>query len=78
VAYTSLDDKSVRIWRAEAHTETGDAGTLIKADKQGVLIGCGEGSLLIKTIQMPGGRATEASALLNSNNHPFVEGMRFE
>ena len=78
VAYTSLEDKSVRIWKAQAQSETGEAGALIKADKQGVLIGCGEGSLLIKTIQMPGGRATEASALLNSNNHPFVEGMCFE
>lgn len=78
VAYTSLDDKSVRIWKAEAQSESGEPGALIKADKQGVLIGCGQGSLLIKTIQMPGGRATEAAALLNSNNHPFVKGMRFE
>lgn len=78
VAYTSLDDKNVRIWKAEAQADSGQAGILIKADKQGVLIGCGEGSLLIKTIQMPGGRATEAAALLNSNNHPFVEGLRFE
>lgn len=78
VAYTSLDDKNVRIWKAEAQPDSGQAGVLIKADKQGVLIGCGEGSLLIKTIQMPGGRATEAAALLNSNNHPFVEGLRFD
>ena len=78
VAYTSLDEKNVRIWKAEAQADTGQAGVLIKADKQGVLIGCGEGSLMIKTIQMPGGRATEVAALLNSNNHPFVEGMRFE
>jgi methionyl-tRNA formyltransferase len=78
VAYTSLDEKNVRIWKAEAKADAGQAGVLIKADKQGVLIGCGEGSLMIKTIQMPGGRATEAAALLNSNNHPFVEGMRFE
>lgn len=78
VAYTSLDEKNVRIWKAEAQADTGQAGVLIKADKQGVLIGCGEGSLMIKTIQLPGGRATEAAALLNSNNHPFVEGMRFE
>jgi methionyl-tRNA formyltransferase len=78
VAYTSLDDKNVRIWKAEAQADSGQAGVLIKADKQGVLIGCGEGSLLIKTIQMPGGRATEAAALLNSNNHPFVEGLRFD
>jgi methionyl-tRNA formyltransferase len=78
VAYTTLDEKNVRIWKAEAHEDAGPAGVLIRADRQGVLIGCGEGSLLIKTIQMPGGRATEASALLNSNNHPFVEGLRFE
>lgn len=78
VAYTSLNEKNVRIWKAEAQADAGQAGVLIKADKQGVLIGCGEGALMIKTIQMPGGRATEAAALLNSNNHPFVEGMRFE
>lgn len=78
VAYTSLNDKSVRIWKAEARPEAGDPGALISANKQGILIACGEGSLLIETIQMPGGRATDASALLNSNNHPFVEGMRFE
>jgi methionyl-tRNA formyltransferase len=79
VAYTNLGDKVTRIWQAESvEAASGTAGELIKADKQGILIGCGEGALLIKSIQMPGGRATDAAALLNSNNHPFQPGMKFE
>jgi methionyl-tRNA formyltransferase len=79
VAYTNLGDKVVRIWQAKSVTDnSGKPGELIKADKQGILIGCGEGALLIKSIQMPGGRATDAAALLNSNNHPFQPGMKFE
>lgn len=78
VAYTTLNEKTVRIWQAEPVSGSGQPGSLIDANKQGIRIACGEGALLIKTIQMPGGRATDAAALLNSNNHPFIAGMHFE
>jgi len=78
VAYTTLNDKTVRIWQAESAPGSGLPGAMIEANKHGLLVACGDGALLIKTIQMPGGRATDVAALLNSNNHPFTEGMHFE
>jgi len=80
VAYTRLDDNTVRVWMAEAAENDNSAkpGTIISTSKQGFEVACGTGSLWIKTVQLPGKKATEAASLLNSNTHPFQTGTRFE
>lgn len=78
VAYTDLDGETLRIWRAEPieGISSQPAGTLVRADRSGIDIACGTGSLRLLTVQLPGKKATEVSAILNSNSHPFSIGKR--
>ena len=70
VAQTRLADKVIRIWQAEALDSQTDArpGTLLKSDKTGFDVVCGKGVLHITLLQLPGGKAMDAAALLNG--HP--------
>ena len=70
VAQSMLGDKVIRIWQAESRAIQTEAspGTLLSADKTGLDIACGEGVLHITLLQLPGGKAMTAAALLNG--HP--------
>lgn len=70
VAQTRLDDKVIRIWQAEPLDTQSEAkpGTVIKSDKTGFDVACGEGVLHITMLQLPGSKAMDAAALLNG--HP--------
>ena len=70
VAQTQLGDRVIRLWQAHAVAETGSQqpGTVIQASKAGFDIACGEGRLHITSLQLPGGKAMDAAALLNG--HP--------
>ncbi len=76
VAWTLLDDATLRIWNAKAEaTEHNLApGTVISADKTGLLIACGEGALRISTLQLPGKKALSITDILNSGKQLFVPG----
>lgn len=78
VAYCLVNDKPLRIWNAESIVETVESspGTLIRIEKDALIIATGNGSLKLLNIQLPGKRARPASALLNGQ-HPFTLGMRF-
>lgn len=80
VAYTQLNDQTLRVWAAQADNETCDLapGTIVSTSKKGIAVACGKGILWLNLIQMPGKKATEAAALLNSNSHPFQTGIHFE
>lgn len=77
VAQTMLGDKVIRIWQAEALNNPSDAvpGTLIKADKTGFVVACGEGVLHITQLQLPGGKAMNAAALLNGHPDLLLTGV---
>ncbi len=80
VAFTHLDGNAVRIWLAEPDSKSANtpAGSVCETSKRGIAVSCGTGRLWIKTVQLPGKKATEAAALLNSNNHPFQLGTQFD
>jgi methionyl-tRNA formyltransferase len=52
--YTSLDGDVLKIAATTVRDATGEPGTILAADKNGVLVACGEGSLLIGELQLPG------------------------
>lgn len=80
VAFTHLDGNAMRIWLAEPDTQSGNtpAGSVCETSKRGIAVSCGTGRLWIKSLQLPGKKATQAAALLNSNNHPFQLGTQFD
>lgn len=79
VAYCLLDDKPLRIWQAEFSEEMTDSlpGTLIRIDKDALVIATGKGCLKLLNIQLPGKRPVPVSAVLNGQ-HPFTLAMRFQ
>ena len=79
VATTALDDTGMRVWGATAlnTNTTAEPGTLIKADREGLDIACGQGILRITQLQLAGSRAMTVQELLNSKKAMFSIGKRF-
>lgn len=66
IAYTIYDGQVMKVLKAEPGNSAKKAapGTVIAAGKEGIEVACGEGSLVLKTIQLPGKKAMDASAFL--------------
>ncbi len=75
ITYTMLGKDRIKIWKA--HTQAGcsaDPGTICQADKQGIVIGCGKNSLCVTQLQLPGGKALDVAAVMNSKAELFSVG----
>lgn len=57
----------LKLWQAEVSPQTGAPGVILAADKAGILIGCGEGSLRLTSLQREGGRHLTAGEFLAGN-----------
>ena len=58
VAQTRLQAETWRIWQAQAAKRSeGSPGEILQADKEGILVRCGEGALLLKELQKAGWQA---------------------
>lgn len=70
IAQTTWQQHTLRIWDALAqeveHTST--AGTILKVDKQGIDIACGQGILTLTQLQLPGKRALAVQDFVNAND----------
>jgi methionyl-tRNA formyltransferase len=66
-AQTLFDGLALKIWQAQVNSENGPAGTILKANKDGILVACGQGSLLITELQKAGSKRVAASAFLVGN-----------
>ncbi|MDX2494315.1 MAG: methionyl-tRNA formyltransferase [Desulfuromusa sp.] len=54
-AYTYLDEEVLKISATTVETDlSGEPGTILSADKTGVRIACGEGTLVVGELQLPG------------------------
>ena len=73
VAQTRWDNQVLRLWQAElAEGQTkvhGTPGSVLRADKQGIVVACGQGALVLTRLQLPGGKPLSAAELLNA--HPM-------
>ena len=54
----------LKIWQAEVVEKTGAPGTVLAADKTGLVIGCGDKALRILELQREGGKRLAAEAFL--------------
>ena len=65
-AYTSWNDKVMKIWDAEYAVVDADAapGTIISVNKDSFCVQTGEGALVIKELQIPGKKRMDAGAFL--------------
>ena len=78
ICHSSLDGAAVKIHAAEPGMGQGVPGQVIGADKNGLDVACGEGSLRLTRLQLAGGKPLAFSDLFNSRREQFATGKAFE
>ncbi|MEE4145233.1 MAG: methionyl-tRNA formyltransferase [Halieaceae bacterium] len=80
ICFSVLDGERVKIWRARPEGAGCDQlpGTIVRADREGILVSCGDGCLLVQRLQLPGGRELTAEQVLHARGELFAPGRRFE
>lgn len=70
ICQSSCNEQRLRIWQAEIikQDSTDAPGTIIKLDKNGFYIKCGQNVLSVKTIQRDGSKPMPISDFMNSTN----------
>ncbi|MBL3823612.1 MULTISPECIES: methionyl-tRNA formyltransferase [unclassified Marinobacter] len=74
--YTDLGDQRIRIHEARALITTSDGppGTVVQRDREGIDIACGNGTLRITRLQLPGSRAQSVNDLINGGKELLMPG----
>ncbi len=74
MAFTLLDDKPLRIYKAEVIALQGEAGQILCADKKGLVIACGQQALRLLQLQPAGSKPMDAAAFMNGHTDRLVVG----
>ncbi|MES2917951.1 MAG: methionyl-tRNA formyltransferase [Pseudomonadota bacterium] len=77
IAFTTLGGQTLRVWDASATAAqtTAPPGMIIAADREGLCVACGSGSVLrIETLQLPGGKPLSIFQLLNARRDQLAPG----
>ncbi|WP_018608629.1 methionyl-tRNA formyltransferase [Uliginosibacterium gangwonense] len=72
----SINGQTIKLWAGEALVATGEAGLVLQADAQGVVVACGEGALRLTQLQKPGGKRLAAADFLRG--FPIEVGQKFD
>jgi methionyl-tRNA formyltransferase len=82
VCYSYLGKERIKVWQAEiindeACNDNSAPGTILAADKKGILVSCGHQCLRLLIIQAPNAKAMTVAAVLNSKKDWFAIGKQF-
>ncbi|MDD2294552.1 MAG: methionyl-tRNA formyltransferase [Eubacteriales bacterium] len=68
-AWTCCEDAMMKVHEAAPGTLSadGEPGTILRADRNGIVVSCGDGSVVLNRIQMPGKKPMDAGAYLLGN-----------
>ncbi|MGZ3407040.1 MAG: methionyl-tRNA formyltransferase [Polyangia bacterium] len=69
-AWTLLDGEPLKLFRAKIISGRGVPGVVIGADRDGLLVGCGDDAIAFGELQLPGKKRMAASALLAGRPMP--------
>ncbi|MCP1604564.1 methionyl-tRNA formyltransferase [Pseudomonas citronellolis] len=75
VCHTTLNGEPLKVWAARLGEGQGEPGKILDASRDGLLVGCGEGSLLLTRVQLPGGKPLAFADLFNSRREQFASGL---
>jgi len=80
VAHAALKGTTMRIWAGAVSAYSGGAtaGTVLSADRDGIVVACGEGAYRILELQLEGRKRLDAAAILNSRADLFAPGALFD
>ncbi|NLU11871.1 MAG: methionyl-tRNA formyltransferase [Gammaproteobacteria bacterium] len=74
VAHTTLAGETLKIHTAQVSEGHGQPGEILSAEREGLLVACGEQALRLTHLQLPNGKALAFSDLLNSKKDLFQTG----
>ncbi|WP_318419443.1 methionyl-tRNA formyltransferase [Photobacterium leiognathi] len=76
MSYFTVAEQNVKVWQTavEADNQGKAPGTILSADKKGILVATGNGALRLISLQPPGKKAMSAADLLNSRREWFEPG----
>jgi methionyl-tRNA formyltransferase len=80
ICFTGLEGARVKIWQARPAGSAAlpeAAGTILRAERNGILVNCGSGQLNIQRLQLPGGKPLSAEQVLNARSELFAPGACF-
>lgn len=75
-AVTRLQGEPLKLFRTAVGNASGRPGEILSADKNGIEVACGQGSLLITELQAAGARRMDAASFLTG--HPLAVGSILE
>jgi methionyl-tRNA formyltransferase len=74
VSHSSLSGDPIKVLAATLGQGAGEPGEILAVSRDGLEVACGEGSLLLTRLQLPGGKPLPFSDLFNSRRDLFVVG----
>ncbi len=80
VAYFEASDQRIRVFQGRAVPYSGiePAGTIIRRDKEGILIKCAQDALLILNLQLPGSKAMSVQDFINGGKNLLQKGEQLQ
>lgn len=66
-AAASLDGVTVKVWRSQTASASATPGTVVAADRDGIVVACGDGALCLTELQKAGGKRLPAAQFLAGN-----------
>jgi methionyl-tRNA formyltransferase len=69
-AFTMLGGAPLKLFRAKIVSGRGTPGVVIGADRDGLLVGCGDDAVAFAELQLPGKKRMSATALLAGRQMP--------
>lgn len=79
MSHFTVMENTIKVWESEVveNTTNAEAGTVLQADKHGIVIATGNQALKLISLQPPGKKAMKAHELLNSRREWFEVGSKF-
>lgn len=74
ICHSTLADETLKIHAVQLAEGQGRPGEILSADREGLLVACGEQALRLTHLQLPNGKALTFSDLLNSKKELFQPG----
>jgi methionyl-tRNA formyltransferase len=76
MSHFEVAENSIKVWQSRVAEQTSDkpAGTIVQADKTGIYVATGNGTLVLEQLQVPGKKAMSVQDILNSRASWFEVG----
>lgn len=79
VAHFSQGEERIRVWGAipDMTAHQSPPGTILSVSEQGIHVACGQGSLCLTQLQLPGKKCMPVNAIINGYRDRFIVGSCF-